>query len=86
MTIGDALRRHEPELLAVPGVSRVGIGEADGHEVIVVFVERDPGRVDEVVELVPKALDGYLTAVRPEISVFPGRPEESQRKDHHNAQ
>jgi hypothetical protein len=58
--IEEARRRHENELLALPNVTGVGIGERAGEPVIKVFVARKvpeselgPG------ERVPSSLDGH---------------------------
>jgi hypothetical protein len=48
--------RHEAELMAIPGVVGVGIGERDGAEVIVVYVE---DRTAEIDRNVPDTLEGY---------------------------
>ena len=48
--------RHEAELMAIPGVVGVGIGERDGTEVIVVYVEKRTAQVDREVS---DTLEGY---------------------------
>jgi len=52
--------RHETELMAVPGVVGVGIGEQDGSEVIVVFVEKKDAATES---RIPKTLEGYSLRV-----------------------
>ena len=79
----EALRRHQAELLGLPDVSAVGLGEDDeGSEVIVVFVRSGVSDLDGVRSVVPAELDGYRTDIRPEIKVFPGREEEGGNDGH----
>lgn len=52
--------RHEAELMAIPGVVGVGIGERDGTEVIVVYVEK---WTREIAREVPDTLEGYLVLI-----------------------
>lgn len=58
--ITEAKTRHETELLALPNVIGVGIGERDGKTVIKVFVT---GKVPETElapgERVPPSIEGY---------------------------
>jgi ribosomal protein S19 len=56
----SVVRRHENELLQLPNVVGVGVGEHDGKEVIKVFVTRKvPASELESHELVPTELEGY---------------------------
>jgi hypothetical protein len=57
------LQRHEAALLAIPGVTGVGVGE-EGTQYIVVFASRDHMDVQ-----VPDRLDGVEVRVEPEIRV-----------------
>jgi hypothetical protein len=60
MTIEDAKARHEAELLALPNVVGVGVGERAGTPVIKVFVtEQVPESQLAPDERVPASLDGY---------------------------
>jgi len=77
VTAADVLRRHEAELRSLPDVTGVGLGQdADGKEVIVVFVSADAEDAAAARARVPAELDGYRTDIRPEIRVFPGRNHE----------
>jgi hypothetical protein len=59
-SIGDVKRRHEAELLALPGVVSVGIGEdASGSPVLVVGV-----RSAEASPRLPRELEGYPVTER----------------------
>ena len=72
----EVLRRHEAELRRLPEVSGVGLGEdADGKEVLVIFVRQGVKNLDAMRARVPEELDGYRTELRPEIRVFPGQKE-----------
>jgi hypothetical protein len=58
--IAKAKARHEAELLALPNVTGVGIGERAGQPVIKVFVtEKVPESMLAREERVPTSLDGY---------------------------
>ncbi len=68
-SIEEARRKHEGELLGLPNVTAVGIGEKDGKAVVKVFVTRKvPASALRSGEVVPKRLDGYATDVE-EIGV-----------------
>jgi len=62
--ITEAKTRHEAELLALPNVTGVGIGERAGKPVIKVFVSE---KVSESLlapeERVPRSLEGYEVEV-----------------------
>jgi hypothetical protein len=70
MSIEAVMRRHEAQLMRLPNVSGIGIGERNGKEVIVVFVRQ---KVEESVlrkqDLIPEMVEGYETDVRTAISV-----------------
>jgi hypothetical protein len=70
VNIDVVVRKYEQELLRLPNVTGVGIGEKKGKEVIIVFVKR---KVDErglgPSEIVPRILEGYETDVKEEIRV-----------------
>lgn len=69
MSIEDARKKHEDELMQLPNVTGVGITEKDGKEVIQVFVTHKVPESDlEPQEIVPKTLDGWETDVE-EIGV-----------------
>ena len=58
--IAEAKARHEADLLALPNVTGVGIGQRDGKPVIRVFVsEKLPESDLAPEERVPASLDGY---------------------------
>jgi hypothetical protein len=58
--IAETKARHEAELLALPNVTGVGIGERAGRPVIKVFVtEKVPESMLAPAERVPTSLDGY---------------------------
>jgi hypothetical protein len=58
--IEGAKARHEAELLALPNVTGVGVGERRGMPVIKVFVtQKVPESALGPNELVPQQLDGY---------------------------
>ncbi|MGH3005634.1 MAG: hypothetical protein ACRDOS_07005 [Gaiellaceae bacterium] len=58
--IEEARRRHESELLALPNVTAVGIGERAGEAVITVFVVRKvPASELGPEERVPASLEGH---------------------------
>jgi hypothetical protein len=59
-SIEEARRRHEDELLALPNVTAVGIGERAGEAVIKVYVGRKvPASELAPGERVPRSLDGH---------------------------
>jgi hypothetical protein len=70
MSIESVMRKYEVQLMRLPNVTGVGIGERKGKEVIIVFVRR---KVSEAVlqpsEIIPKALEGYETNVEEEIRI-----------------
>jgi hypothetical protein len=58
--IEEARRRHEDELLALPNVTAVGIGERAGQAVIKVYVSRKVPSSDlGPGERVPGSLEGH---------------------------
>ena len=63
-TIDAVRRKYEDQLMSLPNVTGVGIGEKNGKPVIKVFVTR---RVPESSlrpdEMIPGALEGYETDV-----------------------
>jgi hypothetical protein len=60
ISIEEAKSRHEAELLGLPNVIGVGIGERAGKPVIKVFVtEKVPGSQLAPEERVPSSLDGH---------------------------
>lgn len=66
----EAVRqKYEEQLMRLPNVTGVGIGERSGKKVIKVFVtHRVPESVLQPQEVVPKELEGYETDVE-EIGV-----------------
>jgi hypothetical protein len=62
--IADVKTKYEDQLMGLPNVTGVGIGEKEGKEVIVVFVtHKVPRRALQPHEVVPKVLEGYATDV-----------------------
>jgi hypothetical protein len=69
ISIEEAKSRHEAELLSLPHVTGVGIGERDGTPVIKVFVTRKvPKSQLAPGEVVPRSLEGHEVDVE-EIGV-----------------
>ncbi|MFN8372981.1 MAG: hypothetical protein U0694_08895 [Anaerolineae bacterium] len=64
MTIESVLRQYEAQLMALPNVVGVGIGEKAGRRVITVFVRRKlPEAELQPSEIVPNRLEEYETDV-----------------------
>ena len=64
MSIEVVKMKHEEQLMRLPNVTGVGIGEKAGKVVIKVFVtHRVPESALQPAEVVPKTLDGYQTDV-----------------------
>jgi hypothetical protein len=60
IAIAEAKARHEADLLSLPNVTGVGIGERAGKPVIKVFVtEKVPASELAPGERVPTSLEGY---------------------------
>ena len=69
MSIEDTRKKHEEQLMQLPNVTGVGIGESEGKAVIKVFVTHKVSESDlEPQEIVPKTLEGWETDVE-EIGV-----------------
>lgn len=69
MSIEDARKKHEDQLMQLPNVTGVGIGESEGKEVIKVFVTHKVPESDlQPQEIIPKTLGGWETDVE-EIGV-----------------
>jgi hypothetical protein len=65
MTIEAAKMKHEEQLMRLPNVTGVGIGEKEGKAVIVVFVtQKVPASTLQPQEAIPKRLENYETDVR----------------------
>jgi hypothetical protein len=56
MEIKEALERHEQQLMGVPGVTGIGIGERDGRPVVVVLLNRP---ASELRDKLPRTLNGF---------------------------
>ena len=70
MSIESVMRKYEVQLMRLPNVTGVGIGEKKGKEVIIVFVKRKvPEDALEPSEIIPKTLESYETNVEEEIRV-----------------
>lgn len=63
MKIEDVQRRHEQQLMNIPGVTAVGIGEQNGQSVIVIMVNQ---RTEELNQKLPSQLEGF--GVKIEVS------------------
>jgi len=60
MTIEQVFNDHQDELVAIPGVSGIGIGSKDGKPAIVVMVER---LTPALTTSLPRSLEGYPLVV-----------------------
>ncbi len=70
MNIAEVLRQHEAELLRLPNVTGVGVGERDGEQVLIVFVrEKVPASELAPGDVVPRHVAGVPTDVRPAVRV-----------------
>jgi hypothetical protein len=70
MSIETVLKKYEEQLMQIPNVTGVGIGEKSGKEVIIVFVRKKIGEAAlRPNEIIPKELEGYLTDIQVEIKV-----------------
>jgi len=70
MDIKKVFRKYEEQLMRLPNVTGVGIGEKEGKEVIIVFVTRKVPESDlRPQDVVPKTLDGFETDVKVQIVV-----------------
>lgn len=69
MKIGSAMKKHEEQVMRLPNVTGIGIGQKAGKDVIKVFVtQKLPESALEPDEIIPKTLEGYQTDVE-EIGV-----------------
>jgi len=67
--------KHEEQLMRLPNVVGVGIGERAGKPVIKVFVtQKVPDSALRPQEIIPKSLEGYETSVE-EIGVITAQTE-----------
>jgi hypothetical protein len=69
MNIEQALDAHHDQLMAVPGVAGLGIGEKDGSPAIVILINQ---LTPALKEQLPKLLEGYLVVIEQsgEIAAF----------------
>jgi hypothetical protein len=64
MSIESVKSKYEDQLMQLPNVTGVGIGQKSGKDVIKVFVtHKVPDSVLQPHEVVPKMLEGYETDV-----------------------
>jgi hypothetical protein len=64
VSIEAVQRKHEEQLMRLPNVVGVGIGQKEGKEVLKVFVTRKvPEASLRAEEIVPKTLEGIATDV-----------------------
>jgi hypothetical protein len=60
MTINDVRTKYEEQLMNLPNVTGVGVGEKEGKEVIKVFVKQKvPEAALRPEEIVPQRLEGF---------------------------
>jgi hypothetical protein len=65
MTIEAAKAKYEDQLMRLPNVTGVGIGEKEGKAVIVVFVTRKVSLSTlQPQEVIPRRLEEYATDVQ----------------------
>ena len=75
MSIEPVKRKYEEQLMRLPNVTGVGIGEKAGKEIIKVFVtHKVPLSALQPQEVIPKMLEGYETDVE-EIGVVMAQTE-----------
>jgi hypothetical protein len=60
LNIKDVLKKHTPDLMEIPGVSGVAIGESNGNMCIRVFVANSNS---ECLKQIPNKLEGYPVLV-----------------------
>ncbi|MBI4416404.1 MAG: hypothetical protein HY557_05420 [Euryarchaeota archaeon] len=60
MSIEDVKRKHEGDLMSIPGVVGVGIGKTSGGRVIQVYVKE---MTKDVRDRVPPVLEGFMTEI-----------------------
>ncbi len=76
MNIEAVRRTYEEQLMPLPNVTGVGIGEQKGKKVIRVFVTHKVPESDlQPQEILPKTLEGYEVDVE-EIGVVMARPQD----------
>lgn len=64
VSIESVKRKYEVQLMRLPNVTSIGIGDREGSEVLKVFVtQKVPESELKPEEIVPKVLDGYDTDV-----------------------
>ena len=69
MDIESAMRKHEEQVMQLPNVTGIGIGQKAGKDVIKVFVtQKLPESALQSDEIIPKTLEGCQTDVE-EIGV-----------------
>lgn len=70
MSIEEAIKKHQDRLLSNPNVSRLGVGEEEGEEVILVFVKKSGNLSDiDLRESIPRMIDEFRTVVRKELKL-----------------
>lgn len=78
INIESVRRKYENDLMRLPNVAGVGIGERGGREVLKVFVTRKvPDSELKAEEMIPKSLNGYEIDVE-EIGTVTAQKFESQ--------
>ena len=60
MNIEEVLDRHRDRLMAIPGVSGLGIGDKDGNPAIVIMVRQ---LTPDLKARLPRALEGHAVVV-----------------------
>jgi hypothetical protein len=65
MSINNVRTKYEEQLMNLPNVTGVGVGEKEGKEVIIVFVKQKvPETALRPEEIVPQRLEGFEVAVQ----------------------
>lgn len=59
-TITEVLKKHQHEIMSIPGVVGVGIGAENGNQVLKVLVKQ---KTPELMQQVPTELEGFKVIV-----------------------
>lgn len=68
MNIEQVMARHQDQLMAIPGVTGIGIGEQNGQPAIVIMVNR---LTLELKARLPRQLDGFPVVVEQSGAITP---------------
>ena len=73
MDVETVLREYEEQLMQLPNVTGVGVGEKEGTDVIIVFVTHKVPESDlRPQDVISKTLEGYETDVKIQVRVGTG--------------